>query len=160
MHNPDEWVPPAPELRELQALVRRIEALEEMNLMEENRLASGVSCPIVRASLTDHILYLENQIKDTHRQIHNHIQSHSLLLQQSELLQSIPGIGEVTASVLLAEVGNFAQFRSARQVAAFARMVPRLRESGTSVRGKPRVVNLGCPKWAAPTCEKASTSQQ
>jgi hypothetical protein len=46
MHQPPLWSPPAPQIRELQALVRRLETLEEMRLeemrlMEENRLASG-----------------------------------------------------------------------------------------------------------------------
>ena len=38
---PKAWQPPAPELRELQALVRRLDALVEMRVMEENRLWSG-----------------------------------------------------------------------------------------------------------------------
>ena len=38
MHQPPLWSPPAPQVRELQALVRRLETLEEMRVMEENRL--------------------------------------------------------------------------------------------------------------------------
>jgi transposase len=145
LHKPALWHPPAPEVRELQALVRRVEALEEMKQMEENRL-EGASCGTVRASLLDHIAYLQSHIDTARRQIQEHIQSHPALQEQSRLLCSIPGIGEVTAAVILAEVGEFSHFQSARQVAAFAGLVPRLRESGSSVRGKPRLSKVGSPR--------------
>ncbi len=149
LHKPALWHPPAPEVRELQALVRRVEALEEMKQMEENRLegaSCGVGCEVVRASLLDHIAYLQSHIDTARRQIQEHIQSHPALQEQSRLLCSIPGIGEVTAAVILAEVGEFSHFGSARQVAAFAGLVPRLRESGSSVRGKPRLSKVGSPR--------------
>jgi transposase len=130
----------------LQALVRRVEALEEMKRMEENRLESGVCCEIVRASLVDHIVYLQSQIEAARRQIQEHIQAHPELKEQARLLCSIPGIGEVTAAVILAEIGDVKHFQSARQVAAFAGLVPRLRESGSSVRGKPRLSKVGSPR--------------
>lgn len=146
LSTPPLWKPTAPEISELQALVRRIETLEEMKRMEENRLSSGVSCQIVRASLQDHILYLDTQIKDTKRQIRDHIEAHPALKEQAALLQSIPGVGEATAALVLAEIGDISQFHSARQVAAFAGLVPRVRESGSSVRGKPRLSKVGSPR--------------
>lgn len=153
MHQPASWSPPAPELRELQSLVRRVEALEEMQQMEENRLESGVSCQVVRASLLDHIAYLQSQIEAARRQIEQHIAqieqhiaAHPDLKEQSRLLESIPGIGAVTAAVLLGEIGDFSHFHSARQVAAFAGLVPKIRESGSSVRGKPRLSKVGSPR--------------
>lgn len=142
-NTPGAWTPPTPELRQLQALVRRVEALEEMKQMEMNRLDSGVVCEMVRASLQDHINYLEQHIEEARRQIQDHIKAHPQLKEQSKLLCSIPGIGQVTAAVLLAEVGDITHFSSARQVAAFAGLVPRVRESGTSVRSKPRLSKVG-----------------
>ena len=60
---PKAWQPPAPELRELQALVRRLESLVEMRVAEENRLSSGVSTAAVKHSLEEHIRYLLEEIK-------------------------------------------------------------------------------------------------
>ena len=57
----------------LQALVRRLESLDEMRMMEENRLESGVSCEVVRASLEEHIAYLQAQIEKTRQQIRDHL---------------------------------------------------------------------------------------
>ena len=143
MHQPPAWTPPTPEIRELQALVRRLESLDEMRLMEENRLASGGTCTAVSASLEEHIHYLQEQIEKTRRQINDHIDQNPDLKQKAELLDSIPGIGEATAALLLAEIGDFDNFSSARQVAAFAGLVPRIRESGSSVRSKTRLSKVG-----------------
>ena len=59
------------------------------------------------------------------------------------LLDSIPGSGETTAALLLAEIVDVAQYKSARQVAAYAGLVPRERRSGSSVRGRTRLSKIG-----------------
>ena len=51
------------------------------------------------------------------------------------MLDSIPGIGEATAAALLAEVPDIKAVPPARQVAAFAGLVPRERQSGSSRQG-------------------------
>jgi transposase len=140
---PPGWHPPAPELRELQALVRRLDSLVEMRTMEENRLSSGIAVKAVRESVEELIAHLSEQIKRTEALIRSHINHHPSLRHQRELLDSIPGIGETTAAALLAEVPEIKQYRSARQVAAFAGLVPRERQSGSSVRGRVRLSKIG-----------------
>jgi transposase len=140
---PPAWAPPSPQLRELQALVRRLESLVEMRVMEENRLSSGISVVPVRESVEELIAHLREQIKRTEALIRDHIESHPGLKQQRELLDTIPGIAETTAAVLLAEVPDITQYKSARQVAAFAGLVPRERQSGSSVRGRVRLSKIG-----------------
>jgi transposase len=140
---PAAWHPPAPQLRELQALVRRLEALIEMRTAEENRLSSGVSVEAVRTSVEEVMAHLDEQVRRTQELIRDHIGKHPDLKKQSELLDSIPGIGETTAAALLAEVVDIKQYRSARQVAAFAGLVPRERQSGSSVRGRVRLSKIG-----------------
>ncbi len=146
LHQPELWVPPAAAVRELQALVRRLEALEEMRLMEENRLGSGGLTAAVQASLREHITYLREQIDKVKRQIKDHIDGNPGLKQQRDLLLSIPGVGETTAALLLAELGEVDRFDGARAVAAFAGLVPRIRQSGTSVRSRPRLSKVGSPR--------------
>ena len=112
---PLAWTPPAPEVRELQALVRRLEALIEMRVAEENRLEAGSVVAAVRSSVEAHVAYLAAEIKRTEELIRNHISNHPPLKQQSELLDSIPGVGQTTAALLLAEIVDMTQYRSARQ---------------------------------------------
>jgi transposase len=114
-----------------------------MRVSEENRLSSGISVDAVRQSLEEHIQYLVEQIKRTEEQIRDHINNYPALVQQSQLLDSIPGIGATTAALFLAEVVDIKQYSNARQVAAFAGLVPRQRYSGTSVRGRVRLSKIG-----------------
>ncbi len=140
---PVAWQPPAPAVRGLQALVRRLESLIEMRVSEDNRLSSGISIEAVRHSLQEHIKYLVEEIKQTELMIREHINNHPDLKEQSDLLDSIPGIGTTTAALLLAEITDFTQYRSARQVAAYAGLAPRERRSGTSVRGRTCLSKIG-----------------
>jgi transposase len=128
---PPAWTPPAAELRELQALVRRLDALLQMRQMEKNRLQAGIPTAAVKASLEATLSFLEEQILQVKKRIQAHIEQHPTLKAGRDLLTSIPGIGAETAAALLAELGDVTQFKGARQVAAFAGLVPRLRESGT-----------------------------
>ncbi len=109
----------------------------------ENRLSSGISIDAVRRSLEEHIAYLVEEIKQTEKMIREHINNHPDLKEQSELLNSIPGIGNTTAALLLAEIVNIKEYKSARQVAAYAGLVPRERRSGSSVRGRVQLSKIG-----------------
>ena len=143
MHLPPAWTPASPQVQQLQGLVRRLEHLEEMLTIENNRLGAGGVQGLVKESLEEHIAYLNGQIEKTRRQIKDHIDQNPDLKQQAQLLESIPGIGATTAALLLAELGDISHFDNARQVAAFAGLVPRIRESGTSVRGRSRLSKMG-----------------
>ncbi len=59
------------------------------------------------------------------------------------MLVSIPGIADTTAAAILAELLDVTQFAGARQVAAFAGLVPRIRQSGSSVRGHSSLSKIG-----------------
>jgi transposase len=140
---PPAWSPPPAEVRELQALVRRLDALIEMRVAEETRLSSGITVEAVRQSVEEHLAYLNEQFKRAEELIRDHIDNHPRLKRQSALLDSIPGIGEATAAVLLAELTNLKQYGGARQVAAYAGLVPRERRGGRSVRGRVRLSKIG-----------------
>jgi transposase len=140
---PPGWHPPAPELRELQALVRRLDSLVEMRPTEQNRLCSGVTVVAVRESVEELVAHLSEQIRRTGALIRSHTDRHPGLRRQRELLDTIPGVGEATAAALPAEVPDLKEYRSARQVAAFAGLVPRERQSGSSVRGRVRLPKSG-----------------
>jgi transposase len=138
---PPTWTPPAPELRQLQALVRRLDALQGMRIQEANRLAAGVVVDAVRTSIETVLAHLDDQIAHVRQLIRQHLDQHPGLRAQRDLLISIPGIGEATAAVLIAELFD-KPYASARQAAAFAGLVPRLMESGT-LRGRSRLSKIG-----------------
>jgi transposase len=50
------------------------------------------------------------------------------------ILRSMPGIGIVTALTVIAEVGDFTRFASAKHISSFSGLIPRQRSSGESIR--------------------------
>ncbi len=128
---PDEWQPPSAEVKHLQSLVRRVEVLEEMLQAEENRLTNAA--PQIKSSIERIITLIKEEIGELERQIKQHISQNSNLKEQSELLQTIPGIGARTAHLLLSEI-EFERYSSARSIAAQAGVTPRKRQSGTSLK--------------------------
>ena len=140
-HTPKLWTPPDPQQAMLQALVRRLESLGQMYQAEKQRLEGAA--PAVVASLQEHLSFLEGQIASVEQQIREHIDQDPDLKSQQKLLESIPGIGAKTASVLLAELGNWQRFDSARAAAAYVGVVPRIWDSGTSVHAPSRMCKIG-----------------
>jgi transposase len=140
---PAVWTPPPPEQRQLQALARRRQALQAMRQQERNRQdLEGPDSPIA-SSLAEHIAHLDQQLATVQEQITAHLRACPVLHQQAQLLQSIPGIGTLTATMLLAEMPLLGRYRSARQAAAYAGLSPRQRQSGSSVCGKTRLSKVG-----------------
>lgn len=129
--NPAQWFPPSLPVLELQALTRRIEVLEEMLQMEKNRL--DVAPSQTKPSLNRIIKTFENEIDDLKKQIKEHIDQNPDLKEQDKLLQTIPGIGEKTAHLLLSEI-EFSRYSSARSVAAYAGVTPKKEQSGISLK--------------------------
>lgn len=138
---PAAWIPPAVEVEQLQALVHRLDNLTAMLQQEQNRLATADS--ILVASINAHIDFLKEQIAETKKLIRKHFDSHPHLKAQRDLLTSIPGIAETTATVILAEIRDLDTFDTADQLAAFAGLTPREFSSGSSVHGKPRLSKIG-----------------
>ncbi len=143
LHHPKPWEPPSPELRELQALARRLESLLQLRQQESNRLASAERSCLVAESIQIMLTALDQEIARVEQLLRDHIQQHPDLKSQHDLLRSIPGIGDKTATTLLAECGDLAGFTDARALAAFAGLTPKQHQSGTSVHAKPRLSKIG-----------------
>ena len=132
---------PTPGEQVLRAMVLRLEALQTMRTQESNRLA--VARAAVKPGITEHIEWLDKQIDALIEAIREHMNNDPNLKDKQALLDSIPGLGERTIAVLLAFYANFERFGNARQAAAFAGLDPRQHESGSSVKGKPRLSKIG-----------------
>ena len=141
---PPRWVPAPPEARQLQALVRRLDALLEMRVQEGNRLE--LAAPIVRPSIEATLLHLDAEIAAIKQQIATHIDQFPTLRTQRDLIVSIPGIGDTTAAIVLGELLDISRFTSARELAAFSGLVPHVRQSGSSLRGRGVLSRLGAAR--------------
>jgi transposase len=141
--DPEPWTPPSQAQQELQAMVRHLESLQTMRQQESNRLQAGVPSMAVRETLEAHIAFLDEQINRLTQRIRDHIDHHPDLKQQKDLLTSIPGIADVTATKLLAEIPSLERFQGASQLAAYAGLTPRQHQSGSSVFRRGCMVKTG-----------------
>lgn len=142
---PALWEPPPPEYRQLRALVERLQALKEMHQQETNRLEAHrfSSQTSLIASVEAHLQWLQSNIDELQRQIDDHIDGHPRLSQDAELIGSIPGLGDITIAKFLAYIGDVRRFRNAKALAAFIGVSPKIRESGSSVKGRSMLSRTG-----------------
>jgi transposase len=138
---PESWQAPSLSEQALRALVLRLEALQTMRTQESNRLE--VAREVVKADIASHIKWLDGEIKTLIKKIHDHIDCDPDMKDKQTLLDSIPGVGERTIALLLAFCMHPGRFANARQAAAYAGLDPRQHESGSSVKGKPRMSKVG-----------------
>jgi transposase len=105
----------------LSHIVKRLPAILEDG---ENELP-GVFRQLLQR-LVDHLKVLDRQVQELETQIqawHQHNEA-------SMKLAGIPGIGPITASALVASIGDASSFKNGRQLAAWLGLVPRQHSSG------------------------------
>ncbi len=136
---PEAWTPPPPEVRALQALVRHLATLET-----DNRLREAAALPdLVVAQLTSQRDLMVQQIDQLKTAIQDPIDHFPDLRRQRDLMDSIPGIGKLTAAKLLAECRSVSRFDNVRQLVAFAGLNPAHHQSGSSIKKKTTISKTG-----------------
>lgn len=141
------WQPPTPEILEIQAIPHRIAAPTKMRTQELSRLhacrRAGEPALQVCNDIEEHIGDLEDRIAALQRQVIERVRAYEPTRAQLELLLSVTGIAEVSATQILAELCVLPQDMSVRQWVAHAGLDPRTFESRTSVRKRPRISKVG-----------------
>jgi transposase len=145
------WQPPAAEVRQLQALINRLQAVElelrrELNRQEAAMLSADPQ--LVLSSIAASIAFWSAEQDKLREAIDQHIDGHPGLKAERERLLSIPAVGEKTANRMLCVLLG-RQFRQASQAAAFMGLSPVEHQSGSSVRGRPHLSKCGDPKLRA-----------
>jgi len=132
------------DLKELRSLVRHLEYLINRRGQEVGRLESTTNA-LVADSTKGIIKSYDKQIEKIKEAIEEHLRKHPDLRERTELLESIPGIGEITSKILLCELHmeGGGERISAKAQTAHAGLAPQHRISGSSVRGKPRICKTG-----------------
>ena len=138
---PAAWQPPPVEVRALQAMVRDLQALQDMHRAESNRLL--VAHASVQARIQRHIAWLEAEMQHLEHDIDQHIDRHPDLKSRRALLESVPGIGKRVSTWLLVMLGDGQRFQKSKQAVAYTGLSPKLWQSGSSVHGKTRISKVG-----------------
>jgi transposase len=139
---PKRWTPPTAAEQKLRALVRHREGLLKSRTQQRNRLATCRD-EEVQTSLTTVITTLDQEIERVEKRLHTFFDDYPDLKAKKELLESIKGIGEITAIHLLAEMYDLDQYDSARAAAADAGITSSHYRSGTSVHRRSKMSRIG-----------------
>ena len=117
----------------LKALVARRNQLIDLRTCENNR-REHIADPVIARSIDTTIGMLEKEIGIIEKEISDHIDHQPQLKQRTKIMESMPGIGTTTASMLVSEVPEFGDCNK-RQIAALIGVAPINRDSG-QFRGK------------------------
>jgi transposase len=113
--------------QELVALVMRRRQLLDMLIAERNRLATARRS--VRASVQQHVRWLERRIHDADADLTTTIQHSPLWRAKDQLLRGVPGIGPITSSMLIALLPELGAL-SRREIASLVGVAPLNHDSG------------------------------
>lgn len=143
---PSRWTPPSPGLKKLRHLYRCTVSLKDELTLVNNHLEKKERLPEeVANAWEDLAVNIEQKIETIKSSIRELLKQYKELLENFQLLLTIPGIGEGSAIAILAEIPDVKAFRNARQLAAYAGTIPKNITSGSSVYAKPKLSKMGSP---------------
>jgi transposase len=115
---------------QLKGLTARRQELVTMRAQEKNRYQSPGMVASVRMNVEEHIEYLTQAIERMDEAIEVVFVQHPHLATQRKVLETVPGIGKVTATLLLAQLEELGTI-DRRAIAALTGTAPFARDSGT-----------------------------
>jgi len=119
--------------RQLKDLVARRDQLVELHVAESNRLEHAVDKNIAH-SIRQVMKAIERQMSKIEQQIAGHIEQDQQLKHKADIVDSAPGIGTTTASMLVTHLPELGTLNR-REIASLVGVAPMNRDSG-AFRGK------------------------
>jgi transposase len=143
----DKWHKPNIIYKNLQQLTReREQIIEERSIVKnqlhaENAEAEPNANSIKR--LKARIKFLSQQEKEIKQDIEKCIKKDESIEKEINNITTIPGVGRLTATIVLAETNGFELIRNKKQLISYSGLDVREKQSGTSIKGKPRISKKG-----------------
>jgi transposase len=153
---PEAWIAPA-EVRQLRALLRHRAGLVRLGTQQRNRIhavvadfgydrsgsylsgpgrgwLAGLDLPGVSREVVADCLAVIDGLAPVIDRIDGELRVHAKADPRVKTLTTLPGVGQFTALVMLAEIGDISRFPSARKLASWAGLTPTVRGSDRTVR--------------------------
>ena len=146
--HPSLWFGESKNQQECLQIVRLLSILVKQSTQLKNKthgeLVLGNPPKLVDGSIKLLLKSIEKQIKKLELAIEKLVKTEHQ--EKITLLKSIPGIGNKTALTLLVLTDGFNRFNSSKELCSYAGITPIIRQSGSSVKGRPRISKIGNPK--------------
>ena len=110
----------------------------ELKKLASNSVGINNSALPIQIKMTIELIeLLESQINDIEKQVSDFIE------KSDSVITSIPGIGDMTAAIIISEIGDINRFNNPGQVLAFAGLDPSVKQSGTFNASSTRMSKRG-----------------
>lgn len=142
---PSAWKPDEKNITKLKQLNATVELLHKNINALTNQLNAFKEMPDTDKALIkelEKIILINEKRRDSLEKQLDQVASENYS-QTYSLLQTIPGIGPKSASLLIAITGNFSKFNHYKELVAYVGLNPRVFESGTSVKGRGHICKMG-----------------
>ena len=153
---PEAWIAPA-EVRQLRALLRHRAGLVRLGTQQRNRIhavvadfgydrsgsylsgpgrgwLAGLDLPATSREVVADCLAVIDGLAPAIDRIDGELRAHAKADPRVKTLTTLPGVGQFTALVMVAEIGDISRFGSARKLASWAGLTPTVRGSDRTVR--------------------------
>jgi len=143
----DSWRRPKEIFRNLKQLTRERGQIVEHRTMAKNQLHAEETEAYPNkksvARIKAQIRFFNKQVLEIKIEITSLVKQEKEVSKSIEIICSIPGVGLLTAVTVLAETNGFELIRNKRQLTSYAGLDVREKQSGTSVKGKPKISKRG-----------------
>ena len=145
--NLEKWKRSNPLFKKLRQLSRERDQLVQARTMAKNQLhaelaeAEPNSSSVVR--IKKQIAFFNKQELEIRSEITELSKQDEKVNGSIKIICSLPGVGLLTAVTVLAETNGFELIRNKRQLTSYAGLDVKEKQSGTSVKGKPRISKHG-----------------
>ena len=153
---PEAWIAPA-KVRQLRALLRHRISLVRLGTQLRNRIhavaadhgydrpasywtgpgrgwLAELDLPATSREVVTDCLAVSDALTVLTERIDGELHQHAKADPRVKVLRTLPGVGEFTALVMVAEIGDITRFPSARKLASWAGLTPTVRGSDLHVR--------------------------
>jgi transposase len=143
----DAWQPPAAIYNVLRQLTRERDQLMQEQTQIKNQLHAEQSGAWPHAGsikrMKSRLRLIVKQVEEIEAEINQQIQKESWLKEKIKIVCTIKGVGIITAVTVIAETNGFNLIRNKKQLVSYAGLDVITKDSGTSVRSKPRISHRG-----------------
>ena len=143
----ETWQKPRKIYRDIRQLTRERDQLIAQRTVLKNQLhaeqAEAYPNKKTLQRIEAHIKFVDSQEKEIMQEIRSFINQDEEIRKLAMLVGSIPGIGLLTAAIILSETNGFDLIRNKKQLTSYAGLDVKEKESGTSVKGKPKISKKG-----------------
>lgn len=141
------WKKPKKIYLELKQLTRERNQLVDERTVLKNQLhaekAQAFPNPDSIGRLKKRVQLINQQECEIRSEIDSKVRNDKEVAEKTKNISSIPGVGNLTAITVLAETNGFDLIRNKKQLVSYCGLDVKNKDSGTSVKGKPKISKKG-----------------